>query len=191
MTTFWQLFDNFLTTFFYFDCASQLWQQILWNKYYIRCAYFTPNCTWSLNYSVLVNYLFFTRCNVVGTWSREYQLSFSSPYSYSTFWQLFDIFWQLFDNFLTTFWQLFDFFFILIGVASCCNKYYGTNFISAVPTSLLIAPGLRTIQFLLILIFVFLSLLLSIAIYRLQVTTFLTLAWVAYGRRHHTSPDAG
>jgi hypothetical protein len=36
-------------------------------------------------------------------------------------------------------------------VASCRNKYYGTNFISAVPTSLLIAPGLRTIQFLLIL----------------------------------------
>jgi hypothetical protein len=27
-------------------------------------------------------------------------------------------------------------------VASCRNKYYGTNFISAVPTSLLIAPGL-------------------------------------------------
>jgi hypothetical protein len=33
-------------------------------------------------------------------------------------------------------------------VASCRNTYYGTNFISAVPTSLLIAPGLRTIQFL-------------------------------------------
>jgi hypothetical protein len=29
-------------------------QQILWNKFHIRCAYFTPNCTWSLNYSVLV-----------------------------------------------------------------------------------------------------------------------------------------
>jgi hypothetical protein len=27
-------------------------------------------------------------------------------------------------------------------VASCRNKYFGTNFISAVPTSLLIAPGL-------------------------------------------------
>jgi hypothetical protein len=35
-------------------------------------------------------------------------------------------------------------------VASCRNKYDGTNFISAVPTSLLIAPGLRTIQFLFI-----------------------------------------
>jgi hypothetical protein len=35
-------------------------------------------------------------------------------------------------------------------VASCRNRYDGTNFISAVPTSLLIAPGLRTIQFLLI-----------------------------------------
>jgi hypothetical protein len=34
-------------------------------------------------------------------------------------------------------------------VASCRNKYDGTNFISAVPTSLLIAPGLQTIQFLL------------------------------------------
>jgi hypothetical protein len=33
-------------------------------------------------------------------------------------------------------------------VASCRNKYYGTNFISAVHTSLLIVPGLRTIQFL-------------------------------------------
>jgi hypothetical protein len=31
-------------------------QQILWNKFHIRCAYFTPNCTWSLNYSVLVFY---------------------------------------------------------------------------------------------------------------------------------------
>jgi hypothetical protein len=29
-------------------------QQILWNKFHIRCAYFTPNCTWSLNYSVFV-----------------------------------------------------------------------------------------------------------------------------------------
>jgi hypothetical protein len=148
----------------------------------------------------------FTRCDVVGTWSREYQLSSSShshSYSYSpdnslffgfyqvrqnlkqlfdnfltTFWQLFDIFfdnflttfwqlfdnilttcWQLFDNYLTTFWQFFvqfltifdNFFdnfwqlfwlFFLMVVASCRNKYYGTNFISAVPTSLLIAPGL-------------------------------------------------
>jgi hypothetical protein len=33
-------------------------------------------------------------------------------------------------------------------LASCGNKYYGTNFIYAVPSSLLIAPGLRTIQFL-------------------------------------------
>jgi hypothetical protein len=38
----------------YFDVGSQLPQQILWNKFHIRCAYFTPNCTWSLNYSVLV-----------------------------------------------------------------------------------------------------------------------------------------
>jgi hypothetical protein len=30
----------------------------------------------------------------------------------------------------------------LMVVASCRNKYYGRNFISAVPTSLLIAPGL-------------------------------------------------
>jgi hypothetical protein len=33
-------------------------------------------------------------------------------------------------------------------VASCNNKYSGTNFNNAVPTSLLIAPGLWTIQFL-------------------------------------------
>jgi hypothetical protein len=92
----------------------------------------------------------------------------------TTFWQLFDYFltafWQFFDNFATTFWQLFHnfwttflttfvttfvtsfakflIFFILMVVASCRNKYYGTNFIYAVPTSLLIAPGLRTIQFL-------------------------------------------
>jgi hypothetical protein len=38
--------------------------------------------------------------------------------------------------------------FILIVLASCDNKYYRTNFIYAVPTSLPIAPGLRTIQFL-------------------------------------------
>jgi hypothetical protein len=34
-------------------------------------------------------------------------------------------------------------------LASCGDKYYGTNFIYAMPPSLLIAPGLRTIQFLL------------------------------------------
>jgi hypothetical protein len=33
---------------------NKLPQQILRNKFHIRCAYFTPNCTWSLNYSVLV-----------------------------------------------------------------------------------------------------------------------------------------
>jgi hypothetical protein len=38
----------------YFDGGSQLPQQILWNTFHIRCAYFTPNCTWSPNYSVLV-----------------------------------------------------------------------------------------------------------------------------------------
>jgi hypothetical protein len=41
----------------YFDGGSQLPQQILWNKFHIRCAYFTPNCTWSPNYSVLVYFL--------------------------------------------------------------------------------------------------------------------------------------
>jgi hypothetical protein len=61
LTSFCQLFDNFLklhfslTNFYYFDCASQLWQQILCNKFHISCAYFTPNCTWSPNYSVLVS----------------------------------------------------------------------------------------------------------------------------------------
>jgi hypothetical protein len=60
-----------------------------------------------------------------------------------------------FDIFLTSFGQLFDnfltivlTFFILRMIASCGNKYYGTNVISAVPTLLLIAPGLQTIQFL-------------------------------------------
>jgi hypothetical protein len=42
----------------------------------------------------------------------------------------------LFDNFLTTFLT----FFILMVLASCGNKYYGTNFIYAVPSSRLIAP---------------------------------------------------
>jgi hypothetical protein len=47
-------------------------QQILWNKFHIRCAYFTPNCTWSLNYSVLVYFLH--RSNFV---SNFVQLFFS------------------------------------------------------------------------------------------------------------------
>jgi hypothetical protein len=34
-------------------------------------------------------------------------------------------------------------------LASCGNKYYGTHFVYAVPSSLLVAPGLQTIQFLL------------------------------------------
>jgi hypothetical protein len=38
-------------------------------------------------------------------------------------------------------------------LASCGNKYFRTNFIYAVPSSLLIAPGLRTIQFLFSLFF--------------------------------------
>jgi hypothetical protein len=46
---------NFFTIFLtFFYCASQFRQQILWNKFYICCAYFTPYCTWSPNYSVLV-----------------------------------------------------------------------------------------------------------------------------------------
>jgi hypothetical protein len=39
----------------------------------------------------------------------------------------------------------------LMVLASCGNKYYRTNFIYTVPSSLLIAPGLRTIQFLFVL----------------------------------------
>jgi hypothetical protein len=46
------------TFFFFFFGGSQLLQQILWNKFHIRCAYFTPNCTWSPNYSVIVNLAF-------------------------------------------------------------------------------------------------------------------------------------
>jgi hypothetical protein len=70
-------------------------------------------------------------------------------------------------------------------VASSRNKYYGTNFISAMPTSLLIAPGLRTIQFLFLKFILLLSfsLFLCIAIYRLQVTIYLTLAGVAIHAR--------
>jgi hypothetical protein len=30
------------------------------------------------------------------------------------------------------------------GIASCCNKYFGSNYYSALPTSLLIALDLRT-----------------------------------------------
>jgi hypothetical protein len=29
--------------FYYFDGGGQLPQQILWNKFHIRCAFFTPN----------------------------------------------------------------------------------------------------------------------------------------------------
>jgi hypothetical protein len=75
------------------------------------------------------------------------------------FWQLLTtflttlvaIFWKLVDNFFYNFLQLFENFLtiFLIVTANCGNKYYGTNFVCAVPTSLLIAPGLRTIQFLL------------------------------------------
>jgi hypothetical protein len=54
LTTFWQLLTTFWQLFLFFDGGSQLQQQILWNKFNIHCAYFTPNCTWSLNYSVLV-----------------------------------------------------------------------------------------------------------------------------------------
>jgi hypothetical protein len=60
----------------------------------------------------------------------------------------FFIFLTTFRQLLTTFWQFVLTFFILMVLASCGNRYYGTNFIYAVPTSLLIAPGLWTIQFL-------------------------------------------
>jgi hypothetical protein len=53
------MLPTFLTFFYFYGC-SQLPQQILWNKFHIRCAYFTPNCTWSPNYSVLVLILFDT-----------------------------------------------------------------------------------------------------------------------------------
>jgi hypothetical protein len=82
---------------------------------------------------------------------------FSSCYYYSPDDSLFFWFFPGETIFLTTSWQLFDNFFdnffdfyIVMVVASCRNKYDGTNFISAVPTSLLIAPGLRTIQLLFI-----------------------------------------
>jgi hypothetical protein len=49
---FFTIFASFFYYYFYFDGGSQLLQQILWNKFHIRCAYFTPNCTWSPNDSV-------------------------------------------------------------------------------------------------------------------------------------------
>jgi hypothetical protein len=57
VTKFLTIFDNIDNFFDFFYAGSQLWQQILWNKFNIRCAYFTPNCTWSPNYSVLVRNL--------------------------------------------------------------------------------------------------------------------------------------
>jgi hypothetical protein len=65
----------------------------------------------------------------------------------TAFWDFLRTCWQFFVNFLTVFWQ---FFLILMVLASCGNKYYKTNFTYAVPTFLLIARGLRTIQFLFI-----------------------------------------
>jgi hypothetical protein len=74
LTTFWEFFENFLRTFwqlfenlfdFFLDCASQLWRQILWNKFHKRYASFTPNCTWSPNYSVLA-LLCFINCKLNG-----------------------------------------------------------------------------------------------------------------------------
>jgi hypothetical protein len=64
----------------------------------------------------------FTRCDVVGTWYREHQLSSFSSYShsysyspdnslfffYQTRWNFKQLFFYIFDNFLTTFWQFFD-----------------------------------------------------------------------------------
>jgi hypothetical protein len=134
---FWQLFDNFLTILGFFFPGETKFLTTFWQLFDNFLTTF-----WTIFWQLFVNFL-------------------------TTFWQLF---WQLFDSLLTTFWQLcnnflttfltiflktflttfanFFNFFILMVVASCCNKYYGTNFISAVPTSLLIAPGLRTIQLL-------------------------------------------
>jgi hypothetical protein len=162
------------------ECGWRGWEHEWWdislihekiNEFYIFIDFYW---TWSF---------VITRCDVVGTWSREYQYSSSSSSSSSnsssfysslflvftrcnkkfrvfdffltTFWQ---IFYKLFDNCLSTLCQLFvnfltiltTFFFFCVAVACWAYKYYGTNFTSALPTptSLLIAPGLRTIQFL-------------------------------------------
>jgi hypothetical protein len=107
-------------------------------------------------------YSIFTSGDKVATWSRSHKSSSSSSSSSPDVLNLdnclttLTFFWQLFYHFLSTFWHIFDniltifftFFFISVVEASCGNKYYGSNFISAVPTSLLNAPGLRTIQFL-------------------------------------------
>jgi hypothetical protein len=60
----------------YFDGGSQLPQQILWKKFHIRCAYFTPNCTWSLNYSVLVKTVFCVTHSEGYVWNLPFRRRF-------------------------------------------------------------------------------------------------------------------
>jgi hypothetical protein len=53
-------------------------QQILWNKFYIRRAYFTPNCTWSPNYSVLVYSLLSLRIACCANLFHQKHINFPS-----------------------------------------------------------------------------------------------------------------
>jgi hypothetical protein len=173
---FWQLFDNFLTTFdnFFDSFLTTFWQLLttfwqlcdnFWKLFDTFLSIFWQILTifdnfltffWQIFDKFLTTFLTnFWQIfdNFLKTfWQLFWHLFDKFGNFLTTFWHLIDIFWQLLDNFLKTFWQLltiFWLFFILIVLASCGNKYFGTNFIYTLPTSLLIAPGLWTIQFLL------------------------------------------
>jgi hypothetical protein len=45
-------------------------------KFHIRCAYFTPNCTWSLNYSVLVKTVFCVTHSEGYVWNLPFRRRF-------------------------------------------------------------------------------------------------------------------
>jgi hypothetical protein len=108
-----------------------------------------------LYHCIIANSLYFLlhHCTIVQSSSSNSSSSSSSPYS-SLFFLVFtwcdEIFAYFLLTFLTIFRPLVGHLFLLMELASCCNNYSGINFIYAVPTSLLIAPGFRTIQFLLL-----------------------------------------
>jgi hypothetical protein len=81
----------------------------------------------------------------------------------TTFWQLFDnfltTFWKPFDNFLTTFWQLLDNFWKLlyklynfVCFLFVFKSYFSWHLIFLYLSILIVATGLRTIQFLFVII---------------------------------------
>jgi hypothetical protein len=96
-----------------------------------------------------------SRCNKIWIWKIKCVTKFDNLltifwWTFNNFTQIFDIFFaQHFDQFLKVFFIICFFpsyqLKLYMVVASCCNKYYRTNFNDAVPTSHLIAPGLWTI----------------------------------------------